>query len=670
MKYRPEIDGLRSVAVIPVILFHAGFTTFSGGFVGVDVFFVISGYLITALILEDIEKNRFSLAYFYERRIRRIFPALFLVVAACFPAAWLLMLPDQLKDFSQSVISVIIFVSNVLFWRESGYFAGASELKPLLHTWSLAVEEQYYVIFPLLLVFLWRFGRTFAVIVLLVFCLVSLAATEWGWRNASTANFFLTPFRIWELLAGSLCAILLRQRDIAGSNFLGGVGIAMILAAIFLFDSATPFPSLLALVPVLGSCLCVIFARSGTFAARLLSTSVLVGIGLVSYSAYLWHQPLFAFARLASPYAPGPVLMLILSVLSLVLGYFTRRFVEQPFRQRRIPVLVPRRNIFALATVAAAVLLCVGVVGHLRDGFPNRFDPRLDEILALRTEWLEKRKACHVEGIPKPHPVANCLVLADHPKIDVAMIGDSHSLAISEVVQAALKENGLSSYAVSYTGCIGLPGFYRVDLDIQHECDRHNREMLEFIVQQEIGTVILTSRFPLYLRGERFNNGEGGQESGDPAWIDLDDYRTEKAGMNDEERRVRVIAGIRTGILELLEKVNIVLVYPIPEAGWDVVRYAVKETVRNGGGALKISTDAVAYNARSQEILDLFDSLEAPGLRKVQPAQILCDTFLPDRCINALGDKVYYRDEDHLSYEGVTLLAPKIVEETLSFFDN
>lgn len=660
MKYRAEIDGLRSVAVVPVILFHADFALFSGGFVGVDVFFVISGYLITTLLLQDIEQGKFSLLRFYERRIRRIFPALFLVVALCFPVAWVLMLPEQYKDFSQSVAAVVLFLSNVLFWFESGYFAGASELKPLLHTWSLAVEEQYYVFFPLLLAFLWRFGRRVTVIVLVALTLASLLSTEWGWRFARTANFYLTPFRIWELLAGSLCAIAMRDREPPGNTLLGSLGLAMICVAVFLFDEATPFPSLYALLPVLGTCLCILFARRGTLPAMLLSTAPFVGIGLISYSAYLWHQPLFAFTRLASPYTPAPGTMLFLSVLSLGLAYLSWRFVEQPFRKRGVPVLSDRRNVFAMAAVAGVALMIAGSMGHVRNGFPERFDPGLDAILAIPDEWLQKRAACHFEGVPKPHPVEACIVRADHPGIDVALIGDSHSLAISEQVQAELRARGLTSYAVSYTGCIGLPGFYRVDQDASHQCARHNREMLDFIRDRGIGTVVLTSRFPLYLYGTRFDNGEGGLEPGDPTWIDLVSHRDEKAGRTDPERQARVLDAYRTGITALLEEVNVVLVYPIPEAGWNVIRFAVRDTIAGKGGQLEISTDIAAYRDRNAEVVELFDALEHPHLRKVDPARILCDTFLSDRCVNALGNTVFYRDEDHLSYAGAAVIAPAI----------
>jgi peptidoglycan/LPS O-acetylase OafA/YrhL len=193
MKYRSEIDGLRAIAVIPVILFHAGIEIFSGGFVGVDVFFVISGYLITAILIKDIDEGKFSLINFYERRARRILPALFCVVVCCIPFAWHLLLPGDLKDFSESLVAVATFSSNILFWYESGYFESASELKPLLHTWSLAVEEQFYILFPLLLMAVWRFGKRAIIWMLVAVFVISLAMAQWGAYNAPSATFYMLP---------------------------------------------------------------------------------------------------------------------------------------------------------------------------------------------------------------------------------------------------------------------------------------------------------------------------------------------------------------------------------------------------------------------------------------------------------------------------------------------
>ena len=228
MKYRAEIDGLRALAVVPVILFHAGFELFSGGFVGVDVFFVISGYLITTIIIEDIENNCFSFVYFYERRVRRILPALFFVMLTCIPFAWMWMVPGQMKDFSQSLVAVSLFASNLLFWKESGYFSAAAEEKPLLHTWSLAIEEQYYVLFPIFLFLAWRFGKRRVFWIIVVMAAISLILSEWGWRNKATANFYLAPTRAWEILAGSITAFVVQKKGVQKNEIMSLLGLLAI----------------------------------------------------------------------------------------------------------------------------------------------------------------------------------------------------------------------------------------------------------------------------------------------------------------------------------------------------------------------------------------------------------------------------------------------------------
>jgi peptidoglycan/LPS O-acetylase OafA/YrhL len=268
MKYRSEIDGLRALAVLPVILFHAGFEIFSGGFVGVDVFFVISGYLITTILIDDIENDHFSLLNFYERRSRRILPALFLVMLVCIPFAWTWMLPSQWQDFSQSLVAVSLFSSNILFWSESGYFDLSAEEKPLLHTWSLAVEEQYYVFFPIFLFLAWRSGKNRVFWMVVVMAVISFLLSEWGWRNKANANFYLAPTRAWELLAGSITAFIVQKNGVQKNNFLALFGLASIAFSIFYYDESTPFPSVYALVPVVGVVLRILYADKETFAAK------------------------------------------------------------------------------------------------------------------------------------------------------------------------------------------------------------------------------------------------------------------------------------------------------------------------------------------------------------------------------------------------------------------
>lgn len=371
MKYRPEIDGLRTIAVVPVIFFHAGFGLFSGGFVGVDIFFAISGYLITMVLIEDLENGRFSIMNFYERRARRILPALFLVMACSIPFAWMWMLPEQMTDFAHSLIAVSLFVSNILFWQESGYFAPAAEQKPLLHTWSLAVEEQYYLFFPVFLFLVWRFGKDRVFWMIVILATFSLLLTELGWRRAPSANFYLAPTRAWEIFAGSIAAFIVRKQGVRENQLLSMIGLMAITGSIFLYDPETPFPSVYALMPVLGTVLIVLFGGTQTFVARLLSTRVMVGIGLISYSAYLWHQPLLAFARVRTIHEPPLILMGALGLLSIGIAYLCWKYVERPFRAGAKPIIRERNGIFAASVMGLCAFIAVGFA--VRDGVPDRF---------------------------------------------------------------------------------------------------------------------------------------------------------------------------------------------------------------------------------------------------------------------------------------------------------
>lgn len=383
MNYRREIDGIRALAVIPVILFHAGFSLFSGGYVGVDVFFVISGYLITGIVMTEVARGTFSIADFYERRIRRIFPALFLVVVVCVPVAFWVLLPADLKEFSQSLIAVATFSSNVFFWSQSGYFHGAAELKPLLHTWSLSVEEQFYVFFPLSLLLMWRWGRKWVVTILLALAVTSLALAEWGVLNKPIAAFFLLPTRAWELLLGSLVAFYLadesrQQLSLTQSNVLASTGFIAVAYAVFGFDAKTTFPGLHALVPTLGTAMMIISARPETWVGRLLCQPAMVTVGLTSYSAYLWHQPLFSFARHLGLTDSATVTLVALAALSLALGYLSWRYVETPFRRNRV---VSRTQIFLVAGCGSLAVLLAGLSGHVLNGFIGRLNPE-DRYLA------------------------------------------------------------------------------------------------------------------------------------------------------------------------------------------------------------------------------------------------------------------------------------------------
>jgi peptidoglycan/LPS O-acetylase OafA/YrhL len=373
MIYRKEIDGLRALAVIPVILFHAGFEWISGGYIGVDIFFVISGYLITTILLQEQQQGSFSIVNFYERRARRILPALFIVLLVCLPFAWFWLLPHELKDFGKSLIAVVTFVSNILFWLETDYFTADAELIPLLHTWSLAVEEQFYIIFPLFLALFAGKHKRIMVIMVIITALLSLGLTEWGWRYFAEGNFYLIPFRAWELMIGALTAFYLFYKPQPKGLIchIGSLlGLVLILLAIFFLDKSIPFPSVYALAPTLGTALIILFANQQTLVNKVLSFKGFVMIGLVSYSAYLWHQPLFVFARAYYMEMPTTSIMVILSIVSILMGYISWRYIEAPFRNKQ---RFSQKHVFIASLLVGIAFILIGVALVTSDGAIYRF---------------------------------------------------------------------------------------------------------------------------------------------------------------------------------------------------------------------------------------------------------------------------------------------------------
>ena len=367
MQYRPEIDGLRAVAVLPVVFFHAGLLGMQGGYVGVDVFFVISGYLITGIIATEIKARRFRLSDFYERRARRILPALFVVVVVSSLFAMVTMIPSDLRDHARSVAAVALFASNVFFWQESGYFAPTAELRMLLHTWSLAVEEQFYILFPLLLLALRKQPVRMLIGAMAILFVLSLAAGHWFATRAPSAAFYLLPTRAWELLIGAILAFVPRPQihgSLAGTA--AAFGLCLIGVSVFTFGQATAVPGLPLLVPTLGTALVILFAQPATLVHKVLSARTVVGLGLLSYSLYLWHQPLLSFAHYHNSGDVALGLRITIVVGTLPLAFLTWTFVERPFRDRK---RISRRAVWQLTAAFFPAALAFGVAGNASGGF-------------------------------------------------------------------------------------------------------------------------------------------------------------------------------------------------------------------------------------------------------------------------------------------------------------
>ncbi|WP_374260325.1 acyltransferase family protein [Zoogloea sp.] len=639
MKYRGEIDGLRAVAVLPVILFHAGFGLFGGGYVGVDVFFVISGYLITRILLAELSAGHFTLVGFYERRARRILPALFVVMLACLPFAWSWLAPGEMLRFCNSLIGVSLFASNIVFWRESGYFDTSAELKPLLHTWSLAVEEQYYLFFPLLLMAAWRLGPRRIAVLLGGALLASLLLAEWVLRRDATAAYYLLPTRGWELLAGALTAVVLaaragasgalEPRDRRVAELASLAGLAAVLGAVFLFDRQTPFPGFWAALPVAGTALLVLFASPATRVGALLGNRFLVGIGLLSYSAYLWHQPLLAFARVRSVEAPGAATMAGLALASLALAYLTWRFVERPFRNRRT---VPRRAVFVLSGVCLLGFIALGQGGRMSGGYVSA---RLGERqIALRQTALPspKREACHtLDSADFPPPSAACSYFG--PDVRWAVFGDSHAVELAYALAEGLRPAGQGVKHLSFSGC--GPLFGRTDLDTP--CRRWSDAALDYLLATpSIRTVVVSYRMNLHLFGEH----EGVYPALPDAVPAAERARLWRAYVTMLERLVA--AGKQ-----------VVVVLQAPELRKGIDDLALVEGERDA----IVGVPRAWWEARQAFVRSHLTELP-PGVTVVDPAELFCDA---DKCYAARGGAADYFDDDHLSMHGAQRLAGRIL---------
>lgn len=457
LPYRPEIDGLRAIAVTAVILFHGGVVPLAGGYAGVDVFFVLSGYLITAILLREIEGGTHSILRFYERRARRILPALAVMLAATSLAAWAVMIPPQLEEYSESLLAVLLFVSNLLFGANSGYFSPALEEAPLLHTWSLAVEEQFYLLFPPLLALGMRRFRRALPFVLAAMALASLGLAEWGSRAAAQANFFFSLSRFWELLAGVLAAYWLHRGPRRQSGALAGLGLGLILAAFVLHGAETRYPGLAALLPVGGAVLLVQHAGPGNIVGRALAVRPMVAVGLISYSAYLWHQPFFAFARILSPTLPSAGLMAGLSGLAFLLAWASWAWIEQPFRRSRLP----GRRIFAgtgAALAGLAVVAASGLATQGNDALWRRLHPERAAMLDLIAEARAGATLPADDGscrfnLTRIDAAAEARIAACAARHGPAavVLGDSHGIDLFE----ALRRTGDTPFLLGVTdgGC-------------------------------------------------------------------------------------------------------------------------------------------------------------------------------------------------------------------------
>ena len=666
-RYRPELDGLRTIAVISVILFHAklqirGVDLVAGGFIGVDIFFVISGYLIGGILFRETRGNVFSLVRFYERRARRILPALYVVLFAATLLAWLLLLPSEMKSYAAALVSATASISNIFFWWTVGYDAPDTATNPLIHTWSLGLEEQFYLLFPALLLLMTRYARPFLTTVLIVLCASSLLLAEMMTARAPEASFYLLPARIWELGGGALLALReLSPTSITSraAKWAPATGLAAVMLSIFLMPLHWHHPGLFTVVPVLGTALIIRYSHGGEPVGRWLSSRPMVAVGLISYSLYLWHQPVLAFGRLLRVDEPTLAVKIGWIAVAATLATATYWLVEKPTRDRR---QVSSRAIWLIAGIGALSLVGIGVWLFASNGAAQRFSGPLAAV--ARAEFVDEAnifqsgKGC-MNFVPAAGPCR--FAMPGKSGHALLLVGDSHARLLSgPLIDRLPTPAPVSSVTLlARGGCLFLTGLVRVDGLTPSCTDSYNAARMRYILNRREAIVVLMMRLPVVIEKSRFDNGAAGVEPGIAPHISL------AMGPFDHAASLHQIeARFSETVRQMLAGgLKVVLIYPVPEMGWNIP-LKLTQLARDGPAGAWLSPREASVSrqqflARSQRTYAMLDALgDHPALVRVYPERLFCRR---DRCLSHDGTKIYYRDDNHLSRAGADRLTDEVV---------
>jgi peptidoglycan/LPS O-acetylase OafA/YrhL len=633
--YRADIDGLRAIAIAPVVLYHASIPPFSGGFVGVDVFFVISGYLITSLIVAQIDSDDFSLRDFYLRRIRRIFPALFLMMAFCSAVGWLWLMPEDYNLLGQSIFATVLFSSNILFWRQSGYFDAPLGERPLLHTWSLGVEEQFYVAFPIFLILICRYFPRARIKITLVLCLLSFALNILTVKQHPAAAFYLAPPRVWELFIGALLAmgVVAPSRTAIWREAACIIGVSLIGGAVFGFSNETSFPGFAALLPTLGAALIIWGGSAGRGSiTRLLSHPGPVFVGKISYSLYLWHFPLLAFGSYIVTPGLSLAVRIALVALSIILAVGSWLYVEQPVRQSRW-IFGNTKAVFGAAAAAIVLFGSFGFAAHFANGFPSRMDREDRQIMAGKDDSGPDRYQCFmsdpIDIIRRP-PCR--LGTDDGSPPQFALWGDSHAESLRVAVGGAAERARRAGLYIGSSGCIPQLSIERKDIP---QCRQLNDAIFRYLVSiPSIEAVILSGRWGLWAEGSRYKRESGTR------------VRLATASGVLLDNREALAAGLERVVAELIAAGKKVwLIGPIPEIGYNVPRSLHNDLL--GIAGIDIRPTLEEFNDREGFVVALFAKIARKySVGVIWPHEVLCDT---GRCQIQRDGRPLYVDEQHLT---------------------
>ncbi len=640
MVYRSDIDGLRAVAVLSVILYHGNEEWLPGGFVGVDIFFVISGFLICRIIRDELAAGKFSILGFYERRARRILPALLAVIFVSLVLGYWLLLPSDFLSLGESAISSTLFVSNFYFLTEVDYFAAPLESYPLLHLWSLAVEEQFYIVTPLLMMLIFRYWPRSLVPALAILSVLSLCFAVALVVAFPKASFYMLPPRFWELGIGAALGIsrvqmpnhtVAHAASVAGAIFIG--------SSLILLSSGPPFPGVLAVPTVLGAAM-LIWAGPNGFANKLLSLRPFVWVGLVSYSLYLWHWPILSFLKYVTIGELDALQVCFALLFSLIMAVLSYRFIEQPFRKKSN--LLSRNRVLLASTTALIIGVALGSVPVVTSGMPGRWQENSLQVLTSHhlTNW-QHDLACRNFRTPLLEIGEACVVGDSETEFDFIVWGDSHAAATKVGFARYAKETDTSGLIISLNGCAPLLGWNNRSLPAWRSCIIHNRNVLKYLMSVDVKPIILVSRWTSERDYVHFFNGESvpilerlvrGLSEGS---LKKSVERT-VAELEKQEKRVfwlKTVPGQRFHVPSAMAK----------SIEWDQILPSVRKR-----------EEYAEIHSRIDEIFDAF-----PEISSIPVIDTFCDGEV---CAAQKDGIALYFDDHHLSNFGSNLLTRALKE--------
>ena len=646
MEHRTDIEGLRGVAVASVVLYHLDISLFGGGFVGVDIFFVISGYLITSILYKNYSDGVLSLRLFYVRRIRRLIPAFMAMLLFATLASLLILLPSDLRLFGKASLASLLSSSNIYFWRTSGYFEASAELNPLLHSWSLGVEEQFYIIYPFLLAWLFRYGKSRCIMILLAIGFMSLVMEILAQSRVPSATFFLLPFRAWELLIGGVLSLLLcdMQLRLSYRSWLAGLGMVLLGLSIVNCQPGLGYPGWQAILPVLGASLVIAAGSSGShFLTGILSLAPIRYTGLISYSLYLWHWPLIVFSKYRLGDAVFDKVKFIILVSSFVLAHLSYSMVESRFRLASIANVSYKQNLkfSILMLTGIVVLFAVSLLLIEVKGFPSRFSSDV-QLLDLERQPVIPYVNCQYLLPQSPKFMESCILGRPNGNVSIAIWGDSHALAWAPAFSEALLLEDRSGYLIFHSGCPPLIG---VNVQGIPGCIGFNDLAIAYLESDmSPAVIVLVASWLAYSR-------DGG---------------TQVCIRSGSCVNSRVFAESFSGTLARLRRAgkSVWIIGPTPGAEFDVPFELTRALAYDMGSLSKSRIEK--YNDRSKEFYDIAShQMSSDRVLLIRPDDILCRE---DGCSYEVDGKPLYRDNHHLSLHGAHIFT-QLIRSLLSRLD-